>query len=105
MRATDGKIHDKGNKSAPISRSRRAVRPTSAAPATGPSTSQPPTATARCITDVYSVAPAGIFVPPNSRSNRRSDLAGVPVSVGFQSGSHYSTVQALEQYLKPEQIH
>src|SRR5205823_4522596 len=23
---------------------------------------------------------------------------------GFQSGSHYSTIQALEQYLKPEQI-
>ena len=33
-----------------------------------------------------------------------ADLAGVPVSVGYQSGSHYSTVQALEQYLKPEQI-
>ena len=29
---------------------------------------------------------------------------GVPVSVGFQSGSHYATVQALEVYLKPEQI-
>jgi hypothetical protein len=28
----------------------------------------------------------------------------VPISVGFQSGSHYATVQALEQYLKPEQI-
>ena len=28
----------------------------------------------------------------------------MPVSVGYQSGSHYSTVQALEQYLKPEQI-
>jgi len=28
----------------------------------------------------------------------------VPISVGFQSGSHYSTIQALEQYLKPEEI-
>ena len=28
----------------------------------------------------------------------------MPVSVGYQSGSHYSTVQALEQYLKPEQM-
>ena len=33
-----------------------------------------------------------------------ADLAGVPISVGFQSGSHYATVQALEQYLKPEEI-
>jgi hypothetical protein len=28
----------------------------------------------------------------------------VPISVGYQSGSHYSTIQALEQYLMPEQI-
>ena len=33
-----------------------------------------------------------------------ADLKGVPISVGFQSGSHYSTIQALEQYLKPEEI-
>jgi hypothetical protein len=28
----------------------------------------------------------------------------VPISVGFQSGSHYSTIQALEPYLAPGQI-
>ena len=28
----------------------------------------------------------------------------MPVSVGYQSGSHYSTVQALDQYLMPDQI-
>jgi hypothetical protein len=28
----------------------------------------------------------------------------VPISVGFQSGSHYSTIQALEQYLPPGEI-
>jgi ABC-type nitrate/sulfonate/bicarbonate transport system substrate-binding protein len=33
-----------------------------------------------------------------------ADLAGVPISVGFQSGSHYATVQALEQYLPADQI-
>ncbi len=54
--------------------------------------------------DVYSVAPAGIFVPRNSPVGKPEDLAGVPISVGYQSGSHYSTIQALEQYLKPEQI-
>ncbi len=54
--------------------------------------------------DVYSVSPAGIFVPPDSPVKEPADLAGVPISVGYQSGSHYSTIQALEQYLKPEQI-
>jgi hypothetical protein len=54
--------------------------------------------------DVYSVAPAGIFVPPASPVKRPEDLAGVPVSVGFQSGSHYSSIQALEQYLPADQI-
>jgi hypothetical protein len=28
----------------------------------------------------------------------------VPISVGYQSGSHYSTIQALEPFLKPEEI-
>jgi hypothetical protein len=54
--------------------------------------------------DAYSVAPGGIFVPQESNIKEPADLAGVPVSVGYQSGSHYSTIQALEQYLKPEQI-
>src|SRR5665213_2228799 len=54
--------------------------------------------------DVYSVSPAGIFVPPESPIREPADLAGVPISVGFQSGSHYSAIQALEQYLKPEDI-
>ena len=31
------------------------------------------------------------------------DLAGVPISVGYQSGSHYATIQALEQYMPLEQ--
>ncbi len=54
--------------------------------------------------DVYSVAPAGIFVPPDSSIRRPEDLAGVPVSVGYQSGSHYSSIQALEQYLSADKI-
>ena len=28
----------------------------------------------------------------------------MPIAVGYQSGSHYSTVQALEQYMPPERI-
>jgi len=52
----------------------------------------------------YSVAPAAVFVPPESTVSHPSELAGLPISVGYQSGSHYSTIQALEQYLPAEQI-
>lgn len=54
--------------------------------------------------DAYSVAPAGIFVPPESPIHDPAQLAGVPISVGYQSGSHYSAIQALEQYMKPADI-
>jgi hypothetical protein len=53
---------------------------------------------------VYSVAPAAVFVPADSPVRGPQDLAGVPISVGYQSGSHYSTIQALEQYLPAESI-
>jgi ABC-type nitrate/sulfonate/bicarbonate transport system substrate-binding protein len=54
--------------------------------------------------DLYSVAPSGIFVAADSKVRTPADLAGVPISVGFQSGSHYSTIQALEQYIAPSEI-
>jgi hypothetical protein len=54
--------------------------------------------------DIYSVAPAGIFVPADSPIKGPEDLAGVPISVGYQSGSHYSTLQGLEQFLPRDQI-
>lgn len=59
---------------------------------------------ARLYADAYSVAPAGIFVPADSPIRTPEELAGVPISVGFQSGSHYSTIQALEQYLPRDKI-
>jgi hypothetical protein len=49
--------------------------------------------------NAYSVAPAGIFVAPESSIREPAELAGVAISVGFQSGSHYASLQALEQYL------
>jgi hypothetical protein len=58
----------------------------------------------RLYADLYSVAPAGVFVPPDSPVRDPADLAGVPISVGWQSGSHYSTIQALEPYLPPDEI-
>ncbi len=54
--------------------------------------------------DLYSVAPSGIFVAADLKVRTPADLAGVPISVGFQSGSHYSTIQALEQYLPASAI-
>jgi len=59
---------------------------------------------AKLYADAYSVAPSGIFVPADSPVRSPSDLADVPIAVGFQSGSHYSTIQALEQYLPASRI-
>src|SRR5262252_9345788 len=58
----------------------------------------------RLFADAYSVAPAGIFVPADSPIRSPADLAGVPISVSYQSGSHYATIQALERYLPRDQI-
>ena len=54
--------------------------------------------------DAYSVAPAGIFVPADSPVRTPEHLAEVPISVGYQSGSHYSTIQALEAYFPADRI-
>ena len=54
--------------------------------------------------DAYSVAPCGVFVPADSEIIKPEDLAGVPISVGFQSSSHYSTIRALEQILSPKEF-
>jgi NitT/TauT family transport system substrate-binding protein len=56
------------------------------------------------VTTAYSVAPCAIVVPPESPVHRLEDLAGVPVGVGYHSGSHFATVQALEAALAPDEI-
>lgn len=58
----------------------------------------------RLYANAYSVSPCGIFVPADSTVKRPEDLAGVPISVGYQSGSHYSTIQALEPFLSRDEI-
>jgi len=58
----------------------------------------------KMVADCYSISPGGVFVAPESPIRGPSDLKGVPISVGHQSGSHYSTLQALEQYLPRDQI-
>jgi len=51
------------------------------------------------VTTAYSVAPCAIVVPPESEVRRPEDLAGVPIGVGYHSGSHFATLQALEPVL------
>ena len=105
IRSTDGKAHDTGGRKSGAYQTFEAGRDSdvncachwtvNVAAANGHG---------RLWADMYSVAPAGIFVPKDSRVQVPEDLAGVPISVGFQSGSHYSTIQALEQYLPRDQI-
>jgi ABC-type nitrate/sulfonate/bicarbonate transport system substrate-binding protein len=56
------------------------------------------------VTAAYSVAPCAIVVPPESPVRHPEDLAGVPVGVGYHSGSHFATVQALESVLAPGEL-
>jgi hypothetical protein len=56
------------------------------------------------VTSAYSVAPCGIMVPPESPVRRPEDLAGVPIGVGYHSGSHFTTLQAMEAVLPADQI-
>lgn len=52
----------------------------------------------------YSVTPSGVYVPPESDIRTPEQLTGVEVAVGYHSGSHFTTVQSLEVFLKPEDI-
>jgi hypothetical protein len=105
VQATDGKVHDKGQKVGAYQsfESGRASDVSCAchwtvnvAAANG---------LGKLYTQAYSVAPAGIFVAGDSPIRDPKGLAGVPISVGYQSGSHYSTIQSLEQYLPADKIH
>ena len=104
LKSKDGKIHDLGNKVGAFQtfEEGRTCNVSSAchwtinvAAASGHG---------KLYRDAYSVAPAGIFVAADSLITSPAELANVPVSVGYQSGSHYSTIQVLEQWLKPEEI-
>lgn len=52
----------------------------------------------------YAVLPSGVYVRPDSDIQRPEDLAGVDVAVGYHSGSHFSTLQALEPFLGQQEI-
>jgi len=52
----------------------------------------------------YSVTPSAIWVAPESSIQQPEELANVSVGVGYHSGSHFSALQALENFLSPDEI-
>jgi hypothetical protein len=54
--------------------------------------------------NAYSLMPGAVMVRADSPIQRPEDLAGREIAVGYRSGSHYTTVQALEPFLKAEDI-
>lgn len=52
----------------------------------------------------YVATPGGIMVPPDSPIVRPEQLADQEIAVGYHSGSHFTTVQSLEPFLRTEQI-
>jgi hypothetical protein len=104
IQSSDGKHHNRGDKVGAFQsfeRGREAAVSCACHWTVGVAASQ---GKGRLYADAYSVAPSGIFVPAESSIRRPEDLAGVPISVGYQSGSHYSVIQALEQYLPADRI-
>ena len=105
VQTSDGRVHDQGNKVGAF-QSFEAGRKSDVSCACHWTVNvAAATGLGKLYSDAYSVSPAGIFVPADSPVRTPADLAGVPISVGFQSGSHYSSIQALEPYLPADRIH
>src|SRR5262245_11067474 len=104
MRATDGKIHDQGNKVGAYQSFEEGRKSDVSCACHWTVNVAATSGHGKLYADVYSVAPSGVFVPADSTIKTPEDLAGVPISVGYQSGSHYSTIQALEQYMPADKI-
>jgi hypothetical protein len=104
VQKTDGKIHNQGNKAGAyqsFEKGRTSDISCACHWTVGVAASS---GHGKLYSDVYSVSPAGVFVPANSPVRTPEDLASVPISVGYQSGSHYATIQALEQYMPADKI-
>ncbi len=104
VQKTDGKIHDQGQKVGAYQSLEKGRTSDISCACHWTVNVAASTGKGKLYADVYSVSPSGIFVPPDSPVKHPADLAGVPISVGFQSGSHYSTIQSLEQYLPADKI-
>jgi NMT1/THI5 like len=104
IKSTDGKHHDKGDKQGAYQSFERGRKADVSCACHWTINVAASKGHGRMMNEVYTVSPAGIFVAPDSGIKSPEDLAGVPISVGYQSGSHYATLQALEQYLPPDRI-
>jgi hypothetical protein len=104
VQSTDGKHHDKGDRVGAMQsfeKGRNSDVSCACHWTVGVAASK---GKGRLYGEVYSVSPSGIFVPPDSPIKAPEQLAGVPISVGYQSGSHYATIQALEPYMPLDKI-
>jgi hypothetical protein len=104
IQSTDGRHHDRGDKVGAFQSFGRGREAAVSCACHWTVDVAASTGKERLYPSAYSVAPAGVFVPADSPIRSPEDLAGVPISVGYQSGSHYATLQGLEQYLAPDQI-
>jgi hypothetical protein len=104
VQATDGKVHDKGAKIGAYQSFEEGRASDVSCACHWTVNVAASSGHGKLYADAYSVAPAGIFVPSHSTVKEPVALADVPISVGYQSGSHYSSLQALEQYLPRERI-
>ena len=104
VQATGGKIHDKGDKVGAYQSFEEGRKSDVSCACHWTVNVAATSGHGKLYADLYSVAPSGIFVPADSPVKTPEDLAGVPISVGFQSGSHYATIQALEQYMPADKI-
>jgi ABC-type nitrate/sulfonate/bicarbonate transport system substrate-binding protein len=104
VQKTDGKIHDQGNKVGAYQSIEKGRSSNISCACHWTVNVAASNGKGKLYADVYSVSPAGVFVPPESPVKNPEDLAGVPISVGFQSGSHYSTIQSLEQYMPADKF-
>lgn len=53
----------------------------------------------RLVPDLYTVGRFALFTRPGSRVQRLVDLRDIPVGIGEMAGSHFTTLQVLEQVL------
>jgi hypothetical protein len=104
VQSTDGKHHDKGDRVGAMQsfeKGRESDVSCACHWTVGVAASK---GKGRLYGEVYSVSPSAIFVPSDSPIKAPEQLAGVPISVGYQSGSHYATIQSLEPYMPLDKI-
>ena len=53
----------------------------------------------RLVPDLYTVGRYALFTRPGSKVQRLADLRDIPVGIGEMAGSHFTTLQVLEQVL------